>query len=271
MEQFLIVVKGIAPFAYVLMAFSILWGVRGFLAARYHLSVAQFRLEREQGEQSGGWAITQTIISLQLILLIYFLSTTTYDAFSQTENPTQLTQTSGDSFATSAPVDSGQSITIPTATQESVGILRTQPPSPTFAGTVLPADDRVGCLLDQADIRVPNNGQLIYETTTITGVANIPNFAYYRFEILNVSAGDNFFGVIGGAESDRTVPVPPQDPPGPLGSLIPQNFASGEYRFRLTIFDTGGVMQQFCEISIYISEPLPTPTQIGAGISTVGN
>jgi hypothetical protein len=269
MEQFLIIVKGIAPFLYGLAALSSLWGIRGFLAARYNLTLAQFHLEREQASQSGGRAITQTIVSIQVIALIFFLSTTTYDAFSQAETPRDETTTiTSERFATSAPVDSGQGIVIPSPTPEGVSILRTQPPSPTFAGTVLPSDDRLGCLIDQADIRIPNNGQLIYETTPITGVVNIPNFAYYRFEILNVSAGDSFFGVIGGAESDRTAPVPQE---GPLGSLIPQNFVPGEYRFRLTVFDTAGVMQQFCEITIYISEPLPTPTPIGAGVNTLGN
>jgi hypothetical protein len=69
--------------------------------------------------------------------------------------------------------------------------------------------------------------------------------------------------VIGGTASDYASPVTE----GPLGSIVPQNFVPGEYRFRMTVFDASGSMRAACEITIFISEPLPTQTPIGAGVS----
>ncbi|MFP4321519.1 MAG: hypothetical protein ACLFTK_03615, partial [Anaerolineales bacterium] len=111
---------------------------------------------------------------------------------------------------------------------------------------------------DQANIRLPGNGQVIYETESIIGTANIADFGYYRFEIRNLETGGDF-GVIGGASSDYTEPVTD----GPLGTIVPQNFAPGEYRFRMVVFDTAGVSRAACEITLFMSDHIPTPTPIG--------
>jgi hypothetical protein len=117
-------------------------------------------------------------------------------------------------------------------------------------------------LADQAYIDVPVNGQVIFEVTAILGIATIADFGYYRFEIRDLAAGTDF-AVIGGAQSDYTTPITARG--GPLGSIIPQNFLPGEYRFRLVVFDRTGLPRATCEISIFISDPPPTPTPIGAG------
>lgn len=264
MAQFLLLTKNFAPILYAIGLGLALWGFKNFVSARGELAMAQFRLEREQAEQNGGQGLSLSILSMQFMALIFILSTITYDAFQevttfdQPEAPVITNQ-----FGTTVPADNDGQLIIPTQPPDGVVLLRTQPPSPTFAGTVLPHDDQVGCTADKANIEIPNNGQLIYETQPIIGVASVSNFAYYRFEIRNVSAGEQFFGVIGGAASDYTVPVPES---GPLGSIIPQNFVPGEYRFRLMVFDTSGQIQEFCEISLFISDPIPTATPLGAGV-----
>lgn len=263
MSQILLMIKNFAVIFYAISFFALLLGIRRILRALGELSIAQFRLERENAEQSGGRGITQAVLSLQFMGLIFLLSTTTYQAISQQNPSDQPMIETINEFGTSVPVDNNGQLLIPTQASDGVVLLRTQPPSPTFAGTRLPADDPVGCLADQANIVIPNNGQVVFEAQPIIGVANVQNFGYYRFEIRNVSTGESSFGVIGGAASDYTVPVPEQ---GPLGSIIPQNFAIGEHQFRLAVFDTGGNIVATCEITVYISEPIPTPTPLTANV-----
>ena len=90
----------------------------------------------------------------------------------------------------------------------------------------------------------------------IIGTATTSNFAFYRFEIKSQDNPGAEFAPIGG---DNTVPVTE----GPLGEILPFNFANGEYRFRLVVFDNTTMLRASCEITIHISDPPPTPTPIG--------
>jgi hypothetical protein len=259
--RLLLLIRGIAPVLYILAAGGALLGLRSFLRARYDLRLSQFSLEREQAEERGGWAITQILLLIEVGILFFVLANVTYTAWDQHENPNAVVVTPSQTvaFSTGVPLDTGQSFTVPTPVQEGIEIRPTQPPSPTFAGTVQPADDPVGCLADQVNITLPSNGQVIFENQPVMGTANIQNFGYYRFEIRNIEEGGEF-GVM---EADYTSPVTN----GPLGQLIPQNFVPGEYRFRLAVFDTTGSTRGACEISVFFSDPLPTQTPIGAGVS----
>jgi hypothetical protein len=262
--RLLLFIKTFSPAFYALAVLGILWNVRSLWIARRELAASQFQIEREQAEERGGCAISQVILLGQVIALVFLLSTVTYQAYDELneakEPPATLAPTQ---FGTTQPEDRQGVLTIPTRPPEGPQLVRTQPPSPTPAGTLLPADDAVGCIADQAMIETPDNGQVIFEVTSIMGIANIQNFRSYRFEIRNVEQGGDF-GVIGGVSSDYTVPIPQV---APLGSIVPQNFAPGEYRFRLTVFDTGGMMRAACEITLFISEPIPTPTPIGGVIA----
>jgi len=262
MTRFLLLVQGIAPILYAVGVLACLWAVRGVIVARGELNNAQFSLEREHAQELGGRSITLTVLSIEFILLVFFLSTTTYNEWETFTNPAAVnTPVVVSEFATSVPVSGDDALSVPTPIPDGPVIIRTQPPSPTPAGTLQPADDKLGCQRQQADILIPQNGQVITETEPILGTATIANFGYYRFEIRNIDVG-GAFAVIGGAQSDNTTPA--AGPDSPLGQIIPQNYATGEYRFRLTIFDTSSQIRAFCEITIFISDPIPTPTPIGA-------
>jgi len=261
MTRFFLLLRALEPFLYALAGLGILLGVRSFWNARQRLNYAQFSLEREQAEEQGGWAITQTLALGLVALLVFFLTGITFSAW-QTfigveQTPTPL---ASPAFGTLAPGAVGEGFVEPTRVGEEIILIRTPRPSPTPAGTLRPADAPLGCIEDQASIDIPDNGQVIFETEPIIGTANIENFGYYRFEIRSID--QSAFGVIGGATSDYTVPVTA----GPLGSIVPQNFAPGEYRFRMTVFDATGTMRAACEITIFLSDPLPTSTPIGGGI-----
>jgi hypothetical protein len=263
MTRLLLVVRALAPIVYLLAAFGMFLGIRSFFRARGTLNVARFRLEREQAQEQGGRAITQIIVLVEIVVLVLLLSGTTYrafDNFNRADEPAGTAEP--ERLETRIPEDQGAGLEVPTqANDPEFAPIRTPRPSPTAAGTLLPADEPTGCIAEQANIDIPDNGQIITQVESIFGTANIENFGYYRFEIRDMESGGDF-GVIGGAASDYSSPVTN----GPLGSIVPQNFIEGEYRFRMTVFDASGVMRAACEISIFISEPLPTPTPIGAGV-----
>lgn len=252
MTSLLLLIQDISLGLYVLAGLGILWGMYSLFAAQGELSIAQFRLERDHAQERGGRAITIVVVLIEVIVLIWLLSNVTYEAwtgFGSAEVPTpdEITR-----FTTSVPLSGDEALQIPTTSAGGIEIPKTQPPSPTPAGTVRPAEDRVGCIHDQANINLPDNGQVIYQVEPIIGTASIQNFNYYRFEIRNVEEDESFRV----ASSDNTAPVVA----GPLGQLVPQNFLPGEYRFRLVVFDTSNTARATCEITVFISDPLPTAT-----------
>ena len=266
-SRFLLFIRTVAPFVYIAAGFVILFRLRSFMSARYDLALAQFQLERERAEERGGRSITQIIVLLEIAALVFLLANVSYDAWNDfigTESVQAATSTPR--FGTDIPGDVGEGFIVSTVPAEGPQLVQTAQPTVTPAGTLLPADAPVGCSVDnQAYLTVPNNGQIIFEVESIEGTANIQNFGYYRFEIRSMDDEDESFRVIGGAASDNTTPVVN----GPLGTIIPQNYVPGEYRFRMTVFDHSGTLREVCEITIFISEPLPTSTPIGGGLPPV--
>lgn len=254
MSSLLLFIQNISLGLYFLAGLGILWGMWSLFSARSELAIAQFRLEREAAQEQGGRAITLVIVLLEAILLIWLVSNVTYDAWQEFTNASVSTPDSAERFATTVPLAGDSVLQVPTSSTGGIAIPKTQPPSPTPAGTIRPAEDRVGCIADQANINIPDNGQVIYQVEAVLGTASIQNFSYYRFEIR--STEEDSFRVIGGADSDYFAPVVD----GPLGQIAPQNFLPGEYRFRLVVFDTSNTVRAACEITIFISEPLPTAT-----------
>lgn len=252
MTSLLLLIQDISTGLYCLAGLGILWGMYSLFVSRSELAFAQFRLERDHAQERGGRAITIVIVLVEIIALVWMLSNVTYDAWTEFNDSGIPTPESVSQFRTSVPLSGDEALQIPTSAAGGLEIPKTQPPSPTAAGTLLPAEERVGCILDQADITLPDHGQVIYQVEPIIGTATIQNFSYYRFEIRNVEEDDSFRV----ASSDTFTPVVQ----GPLGQIVPQNFLPGEYRFRLVVFDTTNTALATCEMTLFISDPLPTAT-----------
>jgi hypothetical protein len=60
---------------------------------------------------------------------------------------------------------------------------------------------------------------------------------------------------------EEVIPVPEL---GTLSQFNPAPYAEGEYLFRLMVFDTNAELKVSCQVTIYISDPVPTATPIGA-------
>ncbi|MBN1680627.1 MAG: hypothetical protein JW966_10065 [Anaerolineae bacterium] len=246
---------------YILSTGGVLWMALRLHQARRDLTVAQFKLEREQALVRQANAITFGGLLVELLIGVWAVTNLVAPTLRdiQVGDTTTDPGTTLERFVTSTPannppvaLDAGEVIG-----DEQV-LFATPVPTNTPVGTIMPeAEDIVGCPRESAWLLIPGNGQLIFEATTATGTANISNFAFYRFEI-KLANQSTEFAPIGG---DYVEPVIE----GPLGEILPFNFAPGEYRFRLTVFDNTNMMRALCEVTIFFSEPPPTPTPIGAG------
>jgi hypothetical protein len=244
---------------YILSAGGLLWMAYRLQRARRELVVAQFKLEREHALVRQASAITIGGLLIEFAIGVWAvanLMAPTIRDIRLGEDPDS--GSARERFVTSTPQQnppvalggSGPS-------GEVLDIFSTPVPTATAVGTIIPdAPEIVGCPRESAWLHIPGNGQLLYEATTVIGTASISDFAFYRFEIKPDAPGAEF-APIGG---DNTVPVVE----GPLGEILPFNFANGSYRFRLVVFDHTNMLRALCEITINISDPPPTPTPIGA-------
>lgn len=263
MTSLVFFIEKIAFGLYILSTGGILFMAYRLQQARRELHVSQFKLEREHAQVRQANAITFGGLMIEFVIAVWAIA----NVMAPTLRDIRLgeagtTGTGIQRFVTSTPA-SNPAIALGGSGGGDQGpaIFQTPVPTATPVGTIIPdAPEIVGCPRDSAWFLIPGNGQLIFEATTAWGTASISDFSSYRFEI-KPAQGDAEFAPIGG---DYTAPVVD----GPLGDIFPRNFPTGEYRFRLTVFDNTTTVRALCEITIHISEPPPTPTPIGVGAPT---
>lgn len=259
MGAFISLIESLAPGLYVLAGVLLFLNLRSLMMAQGELRFAQYGLEKELAQRRGGRAITLIFVMIELLVAIWAISALAAPTWSD-GLPSTAVVNSGRNFTTSTPVGDGSlGIDAEAGPTAGPGILATAPPPSTPIGTIGPFDQRVGCDPDVAWIQIPANGQYVFEEMDVLGTANSPDFAKYRFEIRGTA--EDQFSVY--TPTDFTNPV--QD--GILGRILPVYLLEGEYRFRLTVFNTVNEVVGSCEITIWITEPQATATPIGAGIS----
>jgi hypothetical protein len=96
---------------------------------------------------------------------------------------------------------------------------------------------------------------IVFEPINVVGIANAENFGFYRFELKGESTSGNFATI--GVDGTQAMPEM-----GQLGQFVPSFYTPGEYQFRVSIFDTSSAPRASCTVTIYISEPIPTPTPL---------
>ncbi|RPJ28542.1 MAG: hypothetical protein EHM33_04105 [Chloroflexi bacterium] len=100
-----------------------------------------------------------------------------------------------------------------------------------------------GCIPDQIMILSPEPGEIISGTVGITGTANVPNFAFYKYEIARL--GTQEWATI---SADRD---PKQNEE--LGEWNTTSLTNGEYFLRLVITDNVGVALEPCVIAVRVA------------------
>lgn len=255
MGAFFSLIENLSTGLYFICGVLLIWNLRSLMQARHELQLAQYGLEREMAERHGGRALTTVLLMAEFIIVVWGISSYASPTWSE-GLPDSDTESNIDSpFITNTPAGDG-SFDIQVRTLAPTDVLATAAAPSTPVGTIGPRSQRTGCDPNQAWIDYPANGMYVFEEVPVTGTANLENFAKYRFEIRKATDVD--FSLY--SKGDYNQPVVN----GELGSFLPSVLLPGEYRFRLTVFDTNNNIRASCEITINIIEPVPTATLLGA-------
>jgi hypothetical protein len=125
-------------------------------------------------------------------------------------------------------------------------------PTPTLQPTVTPSPiavqsgivvDSSGCENPEATLTAPGPGARIGGSFEVMGTANIPNLAFYKFEISGVGTGGEWLSL--GVGNSAVVE-------GLLGRFDATAREPGEYAFRLVVLDNAGNFPPPCLVPITI-------------------
>ncbi|GAB4551690.1 MAG: hypothetical protein OHK0023_18890 [Anaerolineae bacterium] len=271
MTQIVYLIEQIAPGIYLLCAAGVLLGLRRMLLAQGDLRIAEFELERELAERRRANAITWTLGTIEFALAvaaIAFVVAPTVRA--DLLNAGLPTSGSGgnagvpERFETSTPGGDGsagdailQTVTAQALSGGGPALLLTEVASPTPVGTIIAGyPTPVGCDSPQAQLKIPANGMIVFDTLTAVGLANVPDFAFYKLELAGPSTGGEFAPPLGNF-------ISPVIEEGVLGQIPLYPFAPGDYRFRLAVFDSTGTIRASCTVWVIITSRPATPTPVG--------
>jgi len=106
------------------------------------------------------------------------------------------------------------------------------------AATALPEAviDSSGCQNPSATLTFPTDGSDLSGSVSIQGTANIPNFAFYKYEYIELAAGRPAPGAVWRAISAGTSTKTNEE----LGAWDTTLVIPGDYAFRLVVTDTAG-------------------------------
>jgi hypothetical protein len=269
-------IEQIARGLYLVCAVGLLFSIRAYFNSRHELRLAEFELERELALRHRANAITWTFVIIEIALMVYAVANIiapTMRADLVSGGIINAGGSSGSSgFQTSTPGIAGvndqgtpvgdvNSLMLTVTADALLGqggpnVFASPTPAPTAVGTiVLGMPTPVGCTTPDAQLEVPANGQVLFDSVEVRGVAKTENFAFYRFELKGPSTNDNFAPV----EGDKTVAVPER---GVLGQIALRPFQTGQYEFRLVVFDNKNTVKASCAVTVMIRERPPTPSPL---------
>ncbi len=99
-----------------------------------------------------------------------------------------------------------------------------------------------GCVPDKVMITSPKPSEVVNGTITITGTADVPNFAFYKYEVTSMGT-QNWVTI-----AAKQAPVKDKD----LGEWNTLPFANGDYFLRLVIIDNVGASLEPCVIAVRV-------------------
>lgn len=261
MSRVVFLVEQLAPGLLILLGLGLLLGTRRLLRARRYLRATHFELEQELARQAHGDAWTSLLLLLELLLLVLGMLLVVAPTIRQFTDFTPGQVVTDGQFQTPVPgfdrdtrIDAaGVNLT---PDDPALRVLATPTLTPTPVGTIVPNAPPVsGCAEAGATLQIPANGMRVFEPVSVTGTAFMDSFAFYRFELRGPSTGGSFAPL-----GDYTQPVSRQ---GELGQFVPSFYSPGVYEFRLSVFDIFNAPGPACTVTIYLSEPVPTPTPLG--------
>lgn len=266
MTSLVFLVEQLATGLYIIVAVGVLWYGRKLLMARQSYRATYYELERDIAKFQRANAITILILLFEFALVIVGIQRVvapTVRAETGVEPQTLDEIVQDGAFETPTPFRSDNTAIDPsgvnlTPDDLNLRVLATPTLTPTPVGTIVPnAPAPLGCDTPDALLQIPANGMRVFEPITVVGVANSPDFAFFRFEISGPQTGGSFAIL-----EEKTQPVVEL---GEMGQFVPAFYEPGEYEFQVTVFDTTNTLKASCMVTIYISDPIPTPTPLGQG------
>ncbi len=247
---------------YFLVAAGILFALRRYFLHGEQYRASYFELERDLSRYRRSNAITAVIFLLELALIVAGIQAVVVPELLRDREIQQLLSQAGSieaEFVTPVPGQpSGDlgidPVALPRSANERSQVLATPVPSPTPVGTIIPADPPIGCESAEAQLLLPGNGMRVFQPIPITGTVFTDQFSYAAIEISGPSTFGNFQRI-----DDQTREVREL---AEFSQFSPAGYQTGEYEFRLMVYDITNTLKASCQVHIYISEPLPTLTPV---------
>lgn len=260
MTAIIALIDQIAVGIYFLILAGILFSLRRFLLHGEEFRSSYFELERDLARYRRLNAVTVIVLLLELAIIVVGVQVVVVPELLDDRRIEALLAESlaeDGVFETPVPAEPADSLGIdPVALPRSVDTsnqLRATPlPTPTPVGTIIPADPPVGCESPEAQLIIPGNGMRVFQPLPVVGTVFTDQFSYASIEINGPSTRGNFQLI-----DDQPLEIREAEE---FSLFVPAGYESGEYQFRLMVYDITNTLKASCLVHIYISEPLPTLT-----------
>ncbi len=261
---FVFLIEQMATGLYIIVAVLLVLVVRSWLKAGSAYRSTYFELERDIARYQRGNAFTAFVLLVEFALIVVGVQQVVAPTLRSTltdQPQRQYSLVSDGQFRTPIPPTfSAQVIDASGVQLGDIDPAQQVQPTPTLTptpvGTIVSNVPAAQCDSPDVQLQIPANGMIVFEPITVVGIATTDNFAFYRFELKGESTSGNF-ATIG---TDGTQPNTEM---GELGQFVPSFYTPGEYQFRVSVFDSTNALRASCTVTIYISEPIPTPTPLG--------
>jgi len=231
MEEALSFFRAFEMWIYLLLGLGGLIYIRKFILAWQDLRGATFGLERESAQARLNQSASVLVLFLTMILTEFILVSFIAPAMPG---------------IASLPTPTLNLLATPTTTLLA-GTQQTAPvgaATPTGLAETIPAISS-GCVPNEVEIVIPQNGEEIRGVIPVVGTANTPNFGFYKFEIkrpeeavwLTIQAGN--------------VPIDN----GKLGDWDTSRLSPGEYQLALVVVDNQAKPSEPCIVQVRVSPP----------------
>lgn len=262
MSTIVFLIEQIAPALYIFIGLAVFWYWRQWGQARRNYRTTSYMLERDLARYRVAGSLTAIVLLFEAGLVVAGIQRVVAPTVREDRetlgiaNTFQQSVEDGD-FHTPAPSPPSGTLPIPVGdydlgAQQEFTIRLTPIPTDTPVGTIDPADDPSGCNTPYAMLQIPANGMKVFQTIRVDGIANYDSFSSYKLELSGPGTLNQFVTL-----DEGTIPLTEV---GTLSQFNPSHYEPGTYLFRLMVFDTTTTLQAHCEITIYITEPIPTPT-----------
>jgi hypothetical protein len=232
MEEFLLFLEGQQGWFYGLLVLAGILYLRLVYRSYRDLNAAIFRLERERARARLFRSLAMLLLVFAAAASVFILTTFTIPAISMQERATPLPTVS-------------LLATPETGTMPADGVSATEASFPSEL-------DASGCTNQNATVTSPEDGDSVSGVVTITGTANIPNFAFYKIEFRSVTPDSNWMAVLAGTETVCEDGCQVMDE---LGSWDTSLVTPGDYALRLVVTDTAGNAPLPCTIRLNVLPP----------------